>query len=70
MKQIGVDEFEEPEELRKVTAGRAPTERQRREHEGENPLQCAESGVKCVFRRVSLERNTNVEGNVKLIENR
>ena len=30
------DEFEEPEELRKVTVGRALTERQRREHEGEN----------------------------------
>ena len=37
---IGMDsneeEFEEPEELRKLHAGRSPTERQRREHEEEN----------------------------------
>ena len=30
------DEVEEPEELRQVTVGRAPTEGQRREHEVEN----------------------------------
>ena len=36
------DDFEEPEERRKVTLGRAPTERQRREHDGANRSVCRE----------------------------
>ena len=36
------DEFEEPEELRSVTVERVPTERQRRENEGENDSVCTE----------------------------
>ena len=40
------DEFEEPKEPRKVTAGRAPTEWQRGEYEGRT-IQCTES-AKCV----------------------
>ena len=44
-------EFEVPEELRKVTVGRAPTERQRREHEGENHSMNREWCEVCVAAR-------------------
>ena len=58
------DEFKDPEELRKVTVVR--------EHEEENQSVHRERGVKCVCvccGALALERNTNIEGNVRWTEN-
>ena len=65
------DEFEELEELRKVTVGSAPTGRQRRRREAISAQRAVRSVCVCVLRRWAPERTTNIDdGNVKLIQKR